>query len=204
MLKLVGLGDFRERLRTQPTELHSLVWETIERVGPFVRARSLHLDAEVAADLGFFEIDADKIRDVLMNLLTNAIKFTPDHGAIRLTARLVEPDAAEIQVADRGIGLEPRALNRLFSPFFTEFDPKSHSSGEYGFGKRGLGLGLYLVKTFVEMHGGTVSAQSVPDQGTSVTIHLPRKPCAGPGSGVEWEEVHTYSDPEPNGYPTGV
>src|SRR5262249_14007575 len=76
---------------------------------------------------------------------------------------------------DRGIGLEPRALGHLFQPFFTEFDPSRHSSGEFGFNKRGLGLGLSLVKKFVELHGGRVSADSELGRGTRVTIVLPRR-----------------------------
>jgi signal transduction histidine kinase len=204
MLKLVESGDFRERLRAAPTALGPLLREATDRVRPFVDARSLRLSVEIDDDLGDFEIDADKIGDVILNLLTNAIKFTPDHGAIALSARLVAPELAEIQVVDRGIGLDPRALRRLFSPFFTEFDPKSHSSGDFGFGKRGLGLGLYLVRTFVEMHGGTVSADSVESEGTTVTIRLPRKPCPGPDFRVKWVGTHPGEDPDATAPRTGV
>ena len=107
---------------------------------------------ELADDLGTFEIDADKIGAVLVNLLTNAIKFTPDGGAIELTARSAPDENVEIVVEDRGVGLEPEALNHLFQPFFTQFDPSRHSSGDFGFNKRGLGLGLSIAKSFVEMH----------------------------------------------------
>lgn len=184
MLKLLASGDFRNRLRTEPTDLRALLFEAAEHVGPFVQARSLRFHVEIADDLGRFALDPDKIRDALLNLLTNAIKFTPDQGEIGLTARLASPDLAEIRVHDRGIGLEPRALARLFSPFFTEFDPQHHSSGEFGFGKRGLGLGLYLVKTFVELHGGTVAATSEVSKGTEVTLQLPRGPCLPTTAGL--------------------
>ena len=117
----------------------------------------------------------------MLNLLTNAIKFTPDGGTIRLSARGEGADVA-VEVRDRGIGLEPRALAHLFQPFFTEFDPSRHSSGDFGFGKRGLGLGLSLVKAFVELHGGRVAAQSTLGQGTTVTMTLPRR--ARPAAGV--------------------
>src|SRR5262249_30021903 len=122
-----------------------------------------------------FEVDADKLSAAVVNLLTNAIKFTPDGGEISLSARLTGPDEAEIQIADQGIGLPPRALAYLFQPFFTQFDSSRHSSGDFGFNKRGLGLGLSIVKQFVELHGGRVSAESVVDQGTKVTIRLPRR-----------------------------
>jgi signal transduction histidine kinase len=112
----------------------------------------------------------------VINLLTNAIKFTPDGNQLTLSARLVdEGNAAEIVVQDTGIGLDARSLNHLFQPFFTEFDASRHSSGDFGFNKRGLGLGLSIVKQFIEMHGGTVSAESEPGVGTRVTIRLPRE-----------------------------
>ncbi len=79
-------------------------------------------------------------------------------------------------MVDRGIGLEPRALGLIFQPFFTEFDPSRHSSGDFGFEKRGLGLGLSIVRQFVELHGGTVEAASTLGQGTRVAIRLPRRP----------------------------
>jgi len=175
MLKLMHAGDFRHPLRTEPTDLAKLLREVAAQASPFVTARGLHFAVEVPESLGEFAIDADKIRDAVLNLLTNAIKFTPDGGDVRLSAGATE-DGATIEVSDRGIGLEPRALAHLFQPFFTEFDAAKHSSGDFGFRKRGLGLGLSLVKRFVELHGGTVDAQSAPGEGTRVTLTLPRTP----------------------------
>ncbi len=115
---------------------------------------------DVAPELGIFEVDAPKVRDAVLNLLTNALKFTPDGGEIALRARLTGEDEAEIVVEDKGIGMEDRALKRLFEPFFTEFDPSRHSTGDFGFEKRGLGLGLCIVRQFVELHGGRIAAES--------------------------------------------
>jgi hypothetical protein len=94
-------------------------------------------------------------------------------------------DVALIEVADRGIGLEPRSLKQMFQPFFTEFDPSRHSSGDFGFQKRGLGLGLSIVRQFIELHGGGVSAQSTPGEVTRITIRLPRRPFPSPADEVE-------------------
>ncbi len=178
-LKLLRAGDFRNPLRLEPTSLTRLLSEVASQAMPFAEARQLQFRVEIPEDLGVFEVDAGKIRDAVINLLTNAIKFTPDQGEVRFSARAVD-EGAEIEVADRGIGLEPRALARLFEPFFTEFDAATHSSGEFGFRKRGLGLGLSLVKRFIELHGGRVSAESAPGQGTRVVAYLPRTPKAGP------------------------
>jgi signal transduction histidine kinase len=154
-----------------------------DQVMPFVRSRQLRLRTAIDGDLGTFEVDADKVRDAVTNLLTNAIKFTPDGGEIALEARLAPGpgDEAEIQVADRGIGIDPRSLGQLFEPFFTQFDPSNHSTGDFGFKKRGIGLGLTIVKKFVELHGGRVWAASAPGEGTRVTIRLPRRPRPAPG-----------------------
>jgi signal transduction histidine kinase len=174
MLTLLRSEDFRRTLQRSPVNLADLIRGVVEQVHPFVHARQLQLDMSIADDLGTFEIDADKISAVLVNLLTNAIKFTPDHGQIGLSAHLGDDDDAVIEVLDRGVGLEPEALKHLFQPFFTQFDPSRHSSGDFGFNKRGLGLGLSIAKQFIEMHGGHISAESVPEKGTRISIRLPR------------------------------
>ena len=177
MLKLMRAGDFRHPLRVVESELATLLREVAAQAAPFTVVRGLNFVVDVDDALGTFTIDADKIRDAVLNLLTNAIKFTPDGGQVRLSARLEDGgEFARIEVSDRGIGLEPRALAHLFETFFTEFDVESHSSGDFGFRKRGLGLGLSLVKKFVELHGGSVEAQSEPGKGTTVIVRLPRSP----------------------------
>jgi signal transduction histidine kinase len=176
MLTLLRAEDFRKTLQRRPVELDGLIRGVVDQVRPFVTARRLQLHLQVADDLGTFEVDGEKLGAVLINLLTNAIKFTPDGGEIWLRARIDAADRAEIAVEDRGIGLEPRALEHLFQPFFTQFDPSRHSSGDFGFCKRGLGLGLSIAKQFVEMHGGRIFAESVESGGTRVTAILPRGP----------------------------
>lgn len=180
MLTLLRAEDFRRTLQRSPVSLADLIQRVVEQVHPFVHARGLQFQVSLADDLGIFEVDADKINAVLVNLLTNAIKFTPDHGEIELSARLGQEDEAVIDVLDRGVGLEPHELKHLFQPFFTQFDPSRHSSGDFGFNKRGLGLGLSIAKQFVEMHGGQISAASVPERGTRITLRLPRR-AGSPG-----------------------
>jgi signal transduction histidine kinase len=194
-LTLMRADDFRRRLQCAPVDLAALLRGVAEQVMPFVAARHQHLRIELADDLGTFELDADKIAASVVNLLTNAIKFTPDGGTITLSAQLTEADLAEVVVADRGVGMEPRAVNQLFQPFFTQFDPSLHSSGEFGYNKRGLGVGLSIVKQFVELHGGRVSAQSVLGSGTTVTIALPRR-CAAAANRDHEPETETETETE--------
>ncbi|WP_422930665.1 ATP-binding protein [Singulisphaera sp. PoT] len=174
-LTLMRADDFRRTMKRGPVDLGALLRSVADQVMPFVHARDLHLHIDLDEGLGIFEVDADKISAAVVNLLTNAIKFTPNGGDVSMLASLIDADQAEIVIADRGIGLEPRALAYLFQPFFTQFDSSRHSSGDFGFNKRGLGLGLSIVKQFVELHGGTVFAESQVNEGTRVTIHLPRR-----------------------------
>jgi signal transduction histidine kinase len=174
-LTLMRADDFRRTLQRAPVDLTDLLHKIVGKIEPFLKAREIRLVEAIEPDLGIFHVDADKIDASVVNLLTNAIKFTPDRNQLTLSARLVdERTTAEIVVADTGIGIDARSLNHLFQPFFTEFDASRHSSGDFGFNKRGLGLGLSIVKQFVEMHGGSVSAESEPGVGTRVTIRLPR------------------------------
>ncbi len=184
-LKMLGADDLRNPLRRAPVDLTALLNELAGHITPFIHARRQCLRVEVFEGLGCFEIDADKVRDAVLNLLTNAIKFTPDGGEIALEACLTGPDLAEIRVIDRGIGVGPRELAHFFEPFFTEFDSSRHSSGDFGFNRRGLGLGLSLVKKFTELHGGRVEARSEPGLGTQITLSLPRREFPTDRSAVE-------------------
>jgi signal transduction histidine kinase len=174
MMTLLRVQDFRRRLETSPVSLAELIQRVIDQVRPFLEARHQRLVTELDDDLGAFELDADKIGAVLINLITNAIKFTPDGGAIELIARPAPDQNVEILVADRGVGLDPEAMKHAFQPFFTELDPSRHSSGLFGFNKRGLGLGLSIAKSFVDMHGGTIAIECRDGGGTQVKVRLPR------------------------------
>jgi len=198
-LTMMRANDFRQKLQRAPVNLGALLRRVADQVMPIVKDRHLNLEIELADDLGVFELDADKIAASVVNLLTNAIKFTPDGGDISLAAHLTAPDEVEVRIADRGIGLEPRAVNRLFQPFFTQFDSSLHSSGDFGFNKRGLGLGLSIVKQFVELHGGRVHAESTLGEGTMVTIVLPRRAPLASGNGTEPSADEVLTIPKPGG-----
>jgi signal transduction histidine kinase len=177
MLTLLRTEDFRRTLACASIELSEVLRSVVDQIRPFLNARRISLELDIENDLGIFEIDADKIRAVLVNLLTNAIKFSPDGSRIELSAGISPgtADQAVIVVTDHGVGLEPQALKHLFQPFFTQFDPSRHSSGDFGFCKRGLGLGLSIARQFVEMHGGRIEADSTLGEGTRITVHLPRR-----------------------------
>ena len=133
------------------------------------------MDVHLDPALGSAEIDPPKVGDILTNLLVNAIKFSPDGGTIEVTGEPVGSDRVQIRVKDSGVGIDPADRRHLFEPFFTGYDTMHHSSGEFQFCKGGIGLGLCLVKMFVELHGGTVKVDSSPGTGSTFTIDLPRR-----------------------------
>jgi signal transduction histidine kinase len=111
--------------------------------------------------------DPKRLQQIVLNLLNNAIKFTPPGGRVQVTAAPAATDAIEICVSDTGIGIAPDALQKVFEPFYQSADRRPGASG-------GLGLGLPLVKELVEAHGGSVSvASDGPDRGTLVHVRLP-------------------------------
>jgi len=112
----------------------------------------------------------------LTNLLVNAIKFTPDGGTIVVVAEPEGTERVRFRVMDTGVGISQADRTHLFEPFFTGYDTLHHSSGEYQYCKKGIGLGLCLVKTFVEMHGGSVEVMSMPNSGSTFGFTLPRQP----------------------------
>lgn len=174
LITMLAAGSFSDLLTRGPVDLSRLLESAAEDVRPFVTQRRQDLRVQVPPDLGEFELDEPKIRDCLNHLLLNAIKFTPDGGHITLDAHADDHDAATVRISDTGVGIDPAELPRVFDPFFTGFNVLTHSTGVYEFNRRGLGLGLSVVKAFIEMHGGSVGVQSEPGRGSTFTLTLPR------------------------------
>jgi signal transduction histidine kinase len=175
LVKMLSAGRFERSLERRPSDLAALLRQAAKDVQPFVEQRRQELALEIAPDVGQMEIEPDKIRDSLDNLLLNAIKFTPDGGRIQLSGARTADGGAEIRVRDSGVGIDPAYRPHLFTTFFTGFDVSRHASGRFEFGRQGIGLGLSLVKAFVEMHGGTVEVASEPGKGSTFKLTLPNR-----------------------------
>ena len=127
-------------------------------------ARAVAID--VPADLPQLEADVGRLKQALGNLLSNALKFTPEGGAIALSACVLPNGGIAIAVADEGIGMETDQIEAALEPF-RQLDRELSRRFE------GTGLGLSIAKSLVELHGGTLSVQSAVGEGTTVTIQLP-------------------------------
>ncbi len=174
MLKLLKTDHLGPALDLEWVDLGPLLEGAVAGLQPFLQARHQVIALELDADLGEAEVDPPKIADVITNLVVNAIKFTPDGGTIRVEAGPDGPDRFRFRVSDRGIGIAPADRTHLFEPFFTGNDTMHHSSGDYQYCKKGIGLGLCLVKSFVELHGGTVAVDTEAGRGSIFAFSLPR------------------------------
>ncbi|MFN2510021.1 MAG: ATP-binding protein [Pyrinomonadaceae bacterium] len=154
------------RLEVRPTELASIIEAAVDNVRPAADARSI--DLQISSDPGISPIsgDPDRLQQIIWNLLTNAIKFTPKGGRVQVRFERIRSHV-EITVKDTGQGIAPELLPHVFDRF-RQCDSSStrrHS---------GLGLGLSIVRQLVELHGGTVTAESPgAGEGTTVKVILP-------------------------------
>jgi signal transduction histidine kinase len=147
-------------LERQRVVLGELVAETVETMRPSADDKRIQLSVE-CADALMVDVDPQRLRQVLVNLLSNALRFTPPDGRVQVRALRTDTRAA-IDVADTGIGLAPEWVLRAFSPGA----PRS--------GTAPLGLGLALTQRIVELHGGRISASSEgPDRGSTFRVELP-------------------------------
>jgi signal transduction histidine kinase len=167
-------------LRIEPTRLADLVSQTIELYEDVAEEAGVALRASVPSDIEI-AVDRNRMRQALANLLDNAVKYTPRGGSVEITGAAAS-NGARIRVTDTGVGISPDELPRIWERLYR--GDKSRST-------RGLGLGLSLVKAIVGAHGGRVTVESVPEQGTSFDIHLPAMDSRLPGSGSRKTEDRT-------------
>ncbi len=176
IFKMMATEDPSMTLDLQPTKASELGDALRLHVDPFLVRRHQMLRIDIPSPFPPLYVDREKIIDVLINVVMNAIKFSHDNQEIVLAFGKLDDSRYEVWVQDQGIGIEEEDLQQVFAPFFSSFNSQYHSSGEFEFGKRGIGLGLALARRFVEMHGGTIQMDSTPGEGTRVGIQLPFQP----------------------------
>jgi signal transduction histidine kinase len=147
-----------------PVDLATLVNEVAERLQMTTTTHTIvvKMDGVVAPLIG----DRDHLEQVLDNLVTNAIKFSPDGGKIRIVLQET-PDGVLVTVTDPGVGIPPSELDAIFGLFYQAEDPVSRRTG-------GMGLGLYISKEIVTRHGGRIWAESARDGGSTFNVSLRR------------------------------
>ena len=151
----------RRPIERRPTDLKKTIEDALEVIQERLTSHHVNLEASFAGSLPAVYADSDQISQVLLNLFINAIHAMPDGGVLRV--HVMQKDGAlRIIVADSGCGISEKDLPQIFKPFFT--------TKEVG---KGTGLGLTVVHGIIQDHGGSISVQSKPGEGTAFTIDLP-------------------------------
>ncbi len=169
LLALARLDAGAERFRPRPVDAADLALQCADLVRPLARARDLSLEANVTPPLPV-ETDPDKLREVLTNLLHNAVEYNRPGGRIALTVARDGGDLV-VTVRDTGIGITAEARARIFERFYRA-DPSRHADSPHA------GLGLAIVKSYVDLLGGTITVESVPGQGSTFRLRLPLREAA--------------------------
>jgi signal transduction histidine kinase/ActR/RegA family two-component response regulator len=156
------------KLERAPLDLAQVVADAVEQVTPLVEARRHRLVLRLPDRPAIVDADRKRLVQVLTNLLNNAVKYTPEGGQLGLEVAADDESEVRLVVTDNGIGMAPDLVGRAFDLFAQAERSADRASG-------GLGLGLALVKSLVELHGGTVSCDSAgPGQGSRFVVTLPR------------------------------
>ncbi|MBV8361183.1 MAG: PAS domain S-box protein [Deltaproteobacteria bacterium] len=181
LLDVARIANGRMRLDIRPVQLIEVLESAIDAIRPATEAKQIRVQALLDPAASPLAGDPNRLRQVFWNLLSNAVKFTSKNGRIQILSQRINSHI-EVVVSDTGIGIEPQLLPYVFDRF-RQGDSGSdrHSTG--------LGLGLAIVRSLVELHGGTVRAESKGrGQGASFTVRLPT--LIGPSASGEEERVH--------------
>ncbi len=160
------------QLNRRPLDLRDLVHEVVYVQAPQARRRRLQVHVDVPPQLPMVFGDREKLRQVLGNLVSNAIKFTPEHGEVQVLVQTLPTDdvatarSVQVSVIDSGIGIPPELHDKVFDTFYQVDNSPSRAY-------EGSGLGLAIVRRFVEAHGGQVWVESGSERGTVFRFTLP-------------------------------
>lgn len=171
-LSKIETGYIRMNIRNE--DIVNIVKCIVDSVIEYVRSKKINISFETDVEELYIACDSEKIERVVLNLISNAIKFTPTGGNITVRIQCGN-ETVEISVIDNGIGIEEKYLNEIFNRF-GQVDKSLSRNAE------GSGLGLHLVKSIIEMHGGKVSVESKVGNGSMFKVELPVETVKAPES----------------------
>ena len=163
-LSLAEAGELR--LDKHPTTIAPLIQRSVEKMSLEAQAKEVSLHAELPPQLPQIEVDEERIGQVMVNLLSNALRYTPPGGEVVVRAGLEDSSRLHISVSDTGSGIPPEDLPRVFERFYRADKSRSRATG-------GSGIGLAIVRQLVQAHQGTVWAESRLGQGSTFHFTLP-------------------------------
>jgi len=160
--------------RLELTSIEVLTRTTTEDVTPFIKRRNQTLSLEIERDIPHVPMDRAAIRQVIVNLLLNAIRFTPDKGRITVRAK-GDKRGIRVEVEDSGIGIPNDKLEDIFESFYEIQDTSQHTSGSIEFKSGGMGVGLTIARNIIDAHEGEIWAESEVGKFSRFIFTLPKK-----------------------------
>lgn len=167
LLDLTKIEAGKMDLALEPVELRRVVAEVLNVMGPRAQEKRIRMSSFIPTPLPPLLADASKIEQILVNLVSNAVKFTPELGSITIEGRPLPTGVVEVRIKDTGIGIAPEDLARVFERFSQMDNTSTRSQG-------GTGLGLAITKDLIELHGGTITVQSQVGQGSVFIFTIPQ------------------------------
>jgi heavy metal sensor kinase len=172
LLTLARADEGSAPLHREPVDLRALIEETRETGELLAEQAGVKMEVATPAEPVIVPVDPSRIRQLILNLLTNAVKYTPSGGSVRM--QLAPSDGRiTLTVADTGVGIAPGDLPHIFDRFWRADSARTRTGD-----RAGAGLGLAICKWIAEAHGGTIDVQSRPGRGTTFTVTLPRETVA--------------------------
>ena len=166
MLDLSKIEADRIEVRLEPVDLEPCLQEVVSQLKPMANSKVLHLSLEIEPKLPLAQADSHRIRQVAINLISNALKFTEKGGVTISCKQSRNHNMLYVSVTDTGIGISPAALSYIFDTF-----RQADGSTTRRFG--GTGLGLTIAKKLIELQGGEIAVESVLGEGTTFSFTLP-------------------------------
>lgn len=167
LVEVSEIDQNKVNLRREKTSLLTLINEVVAKFQKEIDAKGLKLSIESVENLPEINIDPEKIKRVLTNLIGNAVKFTTK-GEIKISAALINNEVV-VSVADTGMGIKPEEKEHIFEKFY-----QAERFGEIPMEQQGIGLSLYISKYLIKLHGGRLWLESAEGQGTKFSFSLPR------------------------------
>ncbi len=166
VLDLSRIESGNLRLETATLDLGEMVEATIALVASDAARRGIRISEELEPGTSAVQGDATRVKQILTNLLSNAVKYNIDNGRVHVASRLAAPDIVEISVTDTGLGMTPEQMEELFRPF--------NRLGRESTALQGTGIGLVISRRLAEVMGGSIRVKSVPGEGSSFILKLPK------------------------------
>lgn len=166
ILDISAIEAGKLELNEELIDVEDVIKSMIMIMEPRIEKKQQQISCDCEHDLPALFADRQRIKQIVLNLLSNASRYTPENGQIRVETSSCEKNCICFSISDTGVGISPENIKTALEPFGQIHDPSINE-------KSGTGLGLPLVKSLVEIHGGTLGIDSVPNGGTTITVKFP-------------------------------